>query len=66
MEDIVPVLLALFIGFFGGAIFWGLKTPKHCGLNAHKCRKTRARLDMWAKRYKRKVEELSHDVRSDS
>lgn len=66
MVDVVSVLLALFIGFFGGAIFWGLKTPKHCGLNAHKCRKTRARLDMWAKRYKRKVEELSHVIRNDS
>ena len=65
MVDVVSVLLALFIGFFGGVIFWGLKTPKHCGLNAHKFRKTRARLDMWAKRYKRKVEELSHDARSD-
>ena len=61
MEDIVPIFLALFVGFFGGMIFWGLKTPGHCVLNEKECRKTRARLNMWAKRYKRKVEELTND-----
>ncbi len=61
MVDVISVFLALFVGFFGGAVFWGLKTPRHCALNKKECRKSRARLNMWAKRYKRKVEELTND-----
>ena len=47
------------LGFLVGAVIYS--PPNHCALNEKECRKTRARLNMWAKRYKRKVEELSHD-----
>ena len=55
--------LVFLLGVIVGAVVYG--PPSHCALNEKDCRKTRARLNMWAKRYKRKVEELSHDVRSD-
>ena len=47
------------LGFLVGAIVYG--PPSHCTFNEKECRKSRARLNLWAKRYKRKVEELSHD-----
>ena len=52
------------LGFLVGAITYS--PPNHCVLNEKEYRKSRARLNLWAKRYKRKVEELSHDIRSDS
>ena len=55
--------LVFLLGVIVGAIAYG--PPSHCVLNEKECRKSRARLNLWAKRYKRKVEELSHDVRSD-
>ncbi len=56
--------LVFLLGVIVGALAYG--PPRHCVLNEKECRKSRARLNLWAKRYKRKVEELSHDVRSDS
>ena len=51
--------LVFLLGFIVGAIAYG--PPNHCASNEKDCRKARARLNMRAKRYKRKVEELSHD-----
>ena len=56
--------LVFLLGIIVGALAYG--PPNHCVLSEKECRKSRARLNLWAKRYKRKVEELSHDVRSDS
>lgn len=53
--------LVFLLGFITGALVYA--NPRHCRLNVHKCRKTRARLNMWAKRYKRKVEELTNDTK---
>ena len=53
--------LVFLLGFIVGAVVSG--PPSHCALNEKDCRKARARLNMWAKRYKRKVEELSHDTK---
>ena len=53
--------LVFLLGVIVGAMVYG--PPSHCALNEKDCRKTRARLNMWAKRYKRKVEELSHDTK---
>ena len=55
--------LVFLLGVIVGARAYG--PPRHCAFNEKDCRKARARLNMWAKRYKRKVEELSHDVRRD-
>jgi hypothetical protein len=49
------------LGVIVGALAYG--PPRHCVLNEKECRKTRARLNMWAKRYKRKVDELSNDTK---
>ena len=49
------------LGFIVGAIVYG--PPSHCAFNEKDCRKARARLSLWAKRYKRKVEELSHETK---
>ena len=53
--------LVFLLGVIVGALAY--RPPSHCALNEKDCRKTRARLNMWAKRYKRKVEELSHDTK---
>ena len=54
------VVLLVFVGAFSAGALYGYRLH-HCRLSAHECRKTRARLNMWAKRYKRKVEELQND-----
>ena len=56
----VILTFVFLLGFITGALVYA--RPHHCRLNAHECRKTRARLNMWAKRYKRKVEELQNDT----
>lgn len=55
------VALVFILGFTAGAIYgYG---AHHCSLNKKQCIKTRARLRMWAKRYKRKLEELNDNKR---
>ena len=51
------VALVFILGFTAGAIYG--YTGHHCPLNKKECIKTRARLRMWAKRYKRKLGELN-------
>ena len=55
----VILTLVFLLGFIVGAVVYG--PPSHCALNEKDCRKTRARLNMWAKRYRQKVEELTND-----
>ena len=59
MEDFVSVELAFILGFMLGALVYSIRRPRHCALNRKECIKTRARLQMWAKRYKRKTEALN-------
>ena len=52
------IVLLVFVGAFSAGVLYGYRMH-HCPLNKKQCIKTRARLRMWTKRYKRKVEELN-------
>ena len=56
-ETSIVVLLVL-VGAFSAGVLYGYRLH-HCLLNKKQCIKTRARLRMWAARYKRKLEELN-------
>lgn len=54
------IVLLVFVGAFSAGVLYGYRLH-HCPLNKKQCIKTRARLRMWAKRYKRKTEALHGD-----